>query len=222
MLQVWTDILLSCPDYTRHRFWRWWEASNQPPTSRTSYCLCCFKLRFSIGWIFYYLLNAQFRFHMLLSAKCFEVRNSNPWEATPNSSWGFFASWKIFLSSYAGLVLPIVCINLCLFSLFLNTNFFFLLLWQTLLQCFGAAVAIAVSSVPAWEQGYAGGNVGGLLEAILSPLGNFGKFLTVLLSLSLAGNNVVAFYSISINLQAFMPFLSAVPRYVFSVVATAM
>ena len=57
---------------------------------------------------------------------------------------------------------------------------------------------------------------------MLSPLGNFGKFLTVLLSLSVAGNNSVAFYSISINLQVFMPILAAVPRYVFSVVATAM
>ena len=93
---------------------------------------------------------------------------------------------------------------------------------QTLLQCFGAAVAVAISSVPAWEQGYLGGNVGGLLEAVLSPLGNFGKFLTVLLSLSVAGNNSVAFYCISINLQVFMPIFAAVPRYVFSVVATAM
>ena len=93
---------------------------------------------------------------------------------------------------------------------------------QISLECFGAAVAVAIPSVPTWEQGYAGGNVGGLLEAILSPLGNFGKFLTVLLSLSVAASNSLAFYSISINLQAFMPFLASVPRYVFTVVATAM
>ena len=93
---------------------------------------------------------------------------------------------------------------------------------QILLQCLGAAVAAAVSSVSDWEQGYAGGNVGGLLEAMLHPLGNFGKFLMVLLSLSVASNNVIAFYSISINLQVFIPILAAVPRYVFSVVATAM
>ena len=105
-------------------------------------------------------------------------------------------------------------------SLFLFFTYIFIC--QTLLQCFGAAVAVAISSVPAWEQGYVGGNVGGLLEAMLSPLGNFGKFLTVLLSLSVAGNNSVAFYSISINLQVFMPIFDAIPRYVFSVVATAM
>ena len=64
--------------------------------------------------------------------------------------------------------------------------------------------------------------MGGLLEAMLSPLGNFGKFLMVLLSLSVAGNNVVAFYSISLNLQVFIPVLAGVPRYVFSIVATAM
>ncbi|KAF8802510.1 NCS cytosine-purine permease [Phlegmacium glaucopus] len=108
------------------------------------------------------------------------------------------SSWKIFLSTYAGLLLPIVP-----------------------LQCLGAAVAVAVPSVPVWEQGYAGGNVGGLLEAVLQPVGNFGKFLMVLLSLSVASNNAAAFYSISINLQAFIPILVAVPRYVFSVVATA-
>ena len=95
-------------------------------------------------------------------------------------------------------------------------------IFQVPLQCFGAAAAIAASSVPIWKQGYIGGNVGGLLESILSPLGSFGKFLTVLLSLSVAGNNVAALYSFSINLQAFIPVLAAIPRYIFSVVATAM
>ncbi|KAF8799760.1 NCS cytosine-purine permease [Phlegmacium glaucopus] len=108
------------------------------------------------------------------------------------------SSWKIFLSAYAGLLLPIVS-----------------------LQCLGAAAAVAAPSVPIWEQGYTGGNLGGLLEAMLRPVGNFGKFLMVLLSLSVAGNIAATFYSASINLQAFMPILAIVPRYVFSVVATA-
>lgn len=113
------------------------------------------------------------------------------------------------------------CVSINLVSITLSLSPTFLLV-KISLQCLGAAVAVAVSSVPAWEQGYAGGNVGGLLEAMLSPLGNFGKFLMVLLSLSVASNNVVAFYSISINIQVFIPILASVPRYVFSVVATAM
>lgn len=60
------------------------------------------------------------------------------------------------------------------------------------------------------------------MEAMLHPVGGFGKFLTVLLSLSVAGNIAATFYSMSINLQLFVPFLWVVPRYVFSVVGTAM
>jgi purine-cytosine permease-like protein len=70
--------------------------------------------------------------------------------------------------------------------------------------------------------GYANGNIGGLLEAMLSPAGGFGKFLTVLLSLSMIANNAAAFYSLSLNFQVFVPFLLKVPRYVFSVLVTAM
>lgn len=93
---------------------------------------------------------------------------------------------------------------------------------QITIQCLGAAVAVAVLDVPDWETGYAGGNVGGLLEAMLHPVGGFGKFLTVLLSLSVAANIAATFYSISINMQILIPSLVVVPRYVFSIVATAM
>ncbi|TFK41715.1 cytosine-purine permease [Crucibulum laeve] len=108
------------------------------------------------------------------------------------------ASWKIFCYSYLGLIIPII-----------------------LLQCLGAAAAVAASVVPEWEEAYTGGNVGGLLEAMLRPAGNFGKFLTVLLSLSVAANIAATFYCISLNIQVFMPFFVVVPRYVFSIVATA-
>ena len=76
--------------------------------------------------------------------------------------------------------------------------------------------------MPDWQQGYTGGNVGGLLEAMLRPVGNFGKFLTVLLSLSVAPNIAASFYSVSLNMQVLVPFLVVVPRYVFSIVVTAM
>lgn len=85
----------------------------------------------------------------------------------------------------------------------------------------GAAFAVVAPSVPAWNAGYAGGNVGGLLEAILQPAGGFGKFLTVLLSLSVIGNIAVSLYSASINVQVFIPPFVAIPRYVFSIVTTA-
>ncbi|KNZ73582.1 Purine-cytosine permease FCY2 [Termitomyces sp. J132] len=108
------------------------------------------------------------------------------------------SSWRLFIYSYLGFLSPVVT-----------------------LQCLGAAVVVAVPSVPHWEAGYAGGNVGGLLEAMLHPVKGFGKFLTVLLSLSVAGNLAATFYSFSLNIQVFVPPLVIVPRYVFSILATA-
>jgi purine-cytosine permease-like protein len=93
---------------------------------------------------------------------------------------------------------------------------------QVTLECLGAAIVLAALSNPVWEEGYTNGNMGGLLGAMLQPTGNFGKFLVVVLSLSVVGNNAANYYSISFNIQLFIPALAVVPRYFFSVVATAM
>lgn len=104
----------------------------------------------------------------------------------------------IFWCAYLGYVVPIV-----------------------LLQCLGAAAVLAAPNVPSWSEGYGvEGNVGGLLEAMLSPVGNFGKFLTVLLSLSVTGNIACTLYSICFNFQVMIPAMSKVPRYIFSIVGT--
>ncbi|KAJ3572234.1 hypothetical protein NP233_g3212 [Leucocoprinus birnbaumii] len=108
-------------------------------------------------------------------------------------------SWKIFLYSYLGLILSIIPI-----------------------QCTGAAVVASATTVPLWEQSYSNGDVGGLLEAMLQPVGGFGKFLTVLLSLSVIGNMAISFYSISLNFQLFAPIFLKVPRYFFSTFGTAL
>jgi NCS1 nucleoside transporter family len=106
---------------------------------------------------------------------------------------------KIFWYAYLGYIVPIV-----------------------LLECLGAAAVLAAPNVPSWADGYGtDGNVGGLLEAMLSPVGNFGKFLTVLLSLSVTANIACTLYSICFNFQVMIPAMAKVPRYVFSIVGTA-
>jgi purine-cytosine permease-like protein len=92
---------------------------------------------------------------------------------------------------------------------------------QITLECLGAAAAISAPSVPAWNAGYGDGDVGGLLNAMLSPVGGFRKVLMVLLSLSVTAANVPTIYSICIDFQTLFPPLAVVPRYVFSVLATA-
>ena len=93
---------------------------------------------------------------------------------------------------------------------------------QITLQCLGAAAAISAPSVPDWKAGYADGDVGGLLNAMLSPVGGFGKILMVLLSLSMTGINAPTIYSMCIAFQTFIPPLVAVPRYLFSVLTTVL
>ena len=87
-------------------------------------------------------------------------------------------------------------------------------------MCLGAAAAISAPSVPSWNAGYADGNVGGLLKEMLSPVGGFGKVLVVLLSLTMTSAVAPMIYSMCILFQTLVPPLAAVPRYVFSVLAT--
>ncbi|KAL2127639.1 hypothetical protein VTI74DRAFT_10370 [Chaetomium olivicolor] len=105
---------------------------------------------------------------------------------------------KIFTYSYLGLAAPTI-----------------------LLMILGSAIGNATPNVPTWQSAYDQTLVGGVLAAMLSPVGGFGKFLVVLLSFSLLGNLAATSYSVTLNLQLLLPFLVKVPRYLFSLVFTA-
>ncbi|KAI1656018.1 permease for cytosine/purines, uracil, thiamine, allantoin-domain-containing protein [Daldinia decipiens] len=109
-----------------------------------------------------------------------------------------FSSARLFLYGYAGLIFPSV-----------------------LLMVLGASIGGAINSIPEWEAGYESTQVGGVLAAMLSRAGGFGKFVVVVLSLTLLGNIAATMYSITLNFQILIPQLVVVPRYMFSVVITA-
>lgn len=106
-------------------------------------------------------------------------------------------TWRIFAYTYAGLFFPTVP-----------------------LMVLGAAIGGATPNIPSWSQGYDDFSVGGVLQAMLLPAGGFGRFVAVLLSLSVIGNLAAAMYSISLNFQLLLPFFVRVPRFVFSIVYT--
>lgn len=108
------------------------------------------------------------------------------------------STFRIFAYTYAGLFVPTVP-----------------------LMVLGAALGGATANVPAWNEGYNLYNVGGVLEAVLSPAHGFGKFIAVLLALSVLGNLAGTMYSISLNFQLIIPWLIRVPRFVFAAVYTA-
>ncbi|KAI0634844.1 cytosine-purine permease [Trametes polyzona] len=86
----------------------------------------------------------------------------------------------------------------------------------------GAAFAAAAPGVASWETGFdEGNNVGGLIQAVLSPSGGFGKFLTVLLALSVPSACAPTMYTFASSFMTIHAWFARVPRYVYCIVSEA-
>ncbi|KXH28278.1 NCS1 nucleoside transporter [Colletotrichum simmondsii] len=105
---------------------------------------------------------------------------------------------KIFLCVYAGYSVPSI-----------------------LLLILGAAAGASVPANETWAQAYGLYSVGGVINAMNSPLGGFGKFVSVLLAFSVLGLTACTLYSLSISFQSLHPILSRLPRYLYSLVIVA-
>lgn len=73
----------------------------------------------------------------------------------------------------------------------------------------------AVPVVEGWSEAYEAYGAGGVLAEMLGVAGGFGKFILVLLALSVLGNIAISMYSIALNLQMILPFFAKIPRYFF-------
>ncbi|KAK7423814.1 hypothetical protein QQZ08_008857 [Neonectria magnoliae] len=124
-----------------------------------------------------------------------------PWAAIASDLTTYFdpkvPSWRVFTYSYFGLLTPTV-----------------------LLMVLGAAIAGALPNEPDWEEAYGQSLVGGILAAMLASAGGFGKFVVVILSLTLLGNTGGTMYAITLNFQTLIPGLIKIPRYAFAIVVT--
>ncbi|TDL24490.1 cytosine-purine permease [Rickenella mellea] len=86
----------------------------------------------------------------------------------------------------------------------------------------GAAFAASSPYVAAWDTGFQHGNdIGGLLGAVLSPAGNFGKMLVILVALTIPSTSAPTMYSFGTSFMNISPGLAKVPRSVYAVVSTA-
>lgn len=83
----------------------------------------------------------------------------------------------------------------------------------------GAAIGGAVPNVPSWSAAYDALGIGGVMYEMLTPAGGFGKFILVLLALSVIGNIAISMYSVALNLQMLLPFFARIHRFIF-IVAT--
>jgi len=107
-------------------------------------------------------------------------------------------SWKIAFYTFGGLAVPSIP-----------------------LMILGAAIGGAVPQVESWKAGYNAYSAGGILGAMLEPSGRFGKFILVLLALSLIGNIAGTMYALTLNFQLLLPVFRRVPRAFFALVVTA-
>ncbi|KAF8434519.1 purine-cytosine permease [Boletus edulis BED1] len=86
----------------------------------------------------------------------------------------------------------------------------------------GVAFAAAAPNVPVWKTAFQDStSVGGLMYGVLSPLGGFGKFLTVLVALSVAGACAPTMYTFSTSLMSVAHWFCLVPRWVYILVSEA-
>jgi NCS1 nucleoside transporter family len=88
-----------------------------------------------------------------------------------------------------------------------------------LLETLGLAFTTALGSVKEWNAAFGQfGDVGGLLSAVVSPLGGFGSFILVLLALSIIANNIPNDYSLGLTVQVFGKAFQQVKRYVWTLI----
>lgn len=120
--------------------------------------------------------------------------NPNSTELTPDPQ----PRIKVFLCTYSGLLLPSIP-----------------------LLILGAAIGGAVPNVPGWQAAYEATGIGGVMSEMLAPAGGFGRFVLVLLALSVIGNIAISMYSVALNLQMLLPFFARVHRFVFILVTMA-
>ncbi|KAH7918074.1 cytosine-purine permease [Leucogyrophana mollusca] len=103
--------------------------------------------------------------------------------------------------------------------IFIYTYLGFLLATATS-QILGAAFAAAAPSVPTWSAGFDNSSsVGGLVFAVLQPAGNFGKFLTAMVALSIPSACAPTMYSFGTSFMAVHSSFATVPRWAFAVIS---
>ncbi|KAF2669254.1 purine-cytosine permease [Microthyrium microscopicum] len=107
----------------------------------------------------------------------------------------------VFISTFLGLIIPIL---FC--------------------EMLGAGIYSATSingGDNRYADGFATSKVGGLLAAVLfPPLGGFGKFVLVILALSIVANNLPNIYSVSLTAQILGRYAAKVPRFVWTLIAS--
>lgn len=106
------------------------------------------------------------------------------------------SSWKVFWLTFFGLYIPICFVEIL------------------------GAVLMTITN-PEYVEAFGDGNTGALISRVLEPWHGFGKFILVLLALSVVANNIPNTYSAGLSIQALGRPFALIPRFFWTLVAFA-
>ncbi|KAJ0421837.1 permease for cytosine/purines, uracil, thiamine, allantoin-domain-containing protein [Aspergillus carlsbadensis] len=107
---------------------------------------------------------------------------------------------RIFFATWIGLIIPLLFVEML-----------------------GVALMTATTlngNVNKYQTGYEAAGNGGLIGAVLEPLGGFGKFCLVILALSIVANNCPNIYSVALTVQVLSRYAQRVPRFLWTVLGS--
>lgn len=106
-------------------------------------------------------------------------------------------SWQVFLITFFGIAVP-----------------------TTFVAIVGTVCGAMAYGYPPWNEAYTNHGVGGLIAESFVPWGGFGKFVVVLLYISLICNNIMNTYSAAFDFQLIDQKLALVPRWCYAIIIT--
>ena len=132
--------------------------------------------------------------------------------------FGYATGWTSYAADYTVYQPVNVSRTKCFLWTFLG-----LIFPLTFVEMLGLAIATAYvegDGANPFTVGYDASGIGGILGAVLAPLGGFGQFCLVVLALSIIANNCPNIYSMGLSLQVMSHYSQKIPRFIWTVFGT--
>lgn len=107
------------------------------------------------------------------------------------------SSWQVFLITFLGIAVP-----------------------TTFVAIVGTICGTIAYAYDPWHAAYNENGIGGLIAESFTPWGHFGKFVVVILFISLVCNNIMNTYSVAFEFQVIDERLAMLPRWCWAILVT--
>ncbi|ODQ67870.1 hypothetical protein NADFUDRAFT_68238 [Nadsonia fulvescens var. elongata DSM 6958] len=164
----------------------------------------------NITFLLLYVVSAR-NYHVELISQGTRATIIGNWLSFFAVAFGITGAWIAIASDYY-VTFPedmsaTAVITITWFSIFIPTAF---------VGALGVFLATGVVAIPQWYDAYETYGNGGLLDIAFSPWNGGGKFLLVMLYISLISNNILNTYSIALSTQVWGRVCTRVPRYIWA------